>query len=185
MSGLRLLDSPLPGVLILEPRVAGDARGFFLESWNARDFREATGQAPEFVQDNQSRSARHVLRGIHYQVTRPQGKLVRVVSGTVFDVAVDLRRSSPTFGRWAGAELSAQNHRQLWIPPGFGHAFLVLSEQADFLYKTTEYWYSEHDRALRWNDPSVGIDWPLAGVAPVLSGKDAAAPLLADAEVYA
>jgi len=184
MGTLIVTPTPLPGVLVLEPRVAGDARGFFLESWNARDFHGATGVDPVFVQDNHSRSARHVLRGIHYQVVRPQGKLVRVVAGAVFDLAVDLRRSSAQFGRWFGVELSAANHKQLWIPPGFGHAFLVLSEQADFLYKTTDYWYPEHDRALRWNDPALGVAWPLGDAAPVLSDKDARAPLLADAQTY-
>jgi dTDP-4-dehydrorhamnose 3,5-epimerase len=185
MGNLKVTPTPLPQLLVLEPRVAGDARGFFLESWNERDFRAATGVDLPFVQDNHSRSARHVLRGIHYQVVQPQGKLVRVVAGAVFDVAVDLRRSSPQFGRWFGLELSAANHKQLWIPPGFGHAFLVLSEQADFLYKTTEYWMPEHDRALRWNDPDVGVSWPLDGATPVLSEKDARAPLLADAQTYA
>ena len=184
MGSLNVAATPLQGVLVLEPRVAGDARGFFLESWNERDFRAATGVALPFVQDNHSRSARHVLRGIHYQVVQPQGKLVRVVAGAVFDVAVDLRRSSADFGRWFGLELSAANHKQLWIPPGFGHAFLVLSEQADFLYKTTEYWIPEHDRSLRWNDPTVGVAWPLEGGAPALSAKDAQAPLLADAQTY-
>ncbi len=184
MGDIRVTRAELPQVLVLEPRVVGDARGFFLESWNARDFQGATGLDVAFVQDNHSRSARHVLRGIHYQVVRPQGKLVRVVSGAVFDVAVDLRKSSPAFGRWVGVELSADNHKQLWIPPGFGHAFLVLSEFADFLYKTTDYWSPGHDRALRWDDPTVGIAWPLSGARPVLSDKDGRAPLLADAEVY-
>lgn len=174
----------LPGVLLLEPRAFTDARGFFFESWNRRSFLDATGVDVEFVQDNHSRSRRHVLRGIHYQLVRPQGKLVRVVRGAVFDVAVDLRRSSPTFGRWVGVELSESNQRQLWIPPGFGHAFLVLSDEADVLYKTTEYWFAEHERALRWDDPRLRIDWPLQGAAPVLAAKDAAAPLLDAAEVY-
>jgi dTDP-4-dehydrorhamnose 3,5-epimerase len=182
---VKVTATDLPGVLLLEPRVHGDARGFFLESWNARTFREATGCAAEFVQDNHSRSARNVLRGIHYQVQRPQGKLVRVVSGAVWDVAVDLRRSSPHFGRWVGAELSAENHRQLWIPPGFGHGFLVLSETADFLYKTTEYWVAELDRSLAWDDPALAIAWPLAGGAPVLADRDAQAPRLAQADVFA
>ncbi len=172
----------LPGVLVLEPKVFGDARGFFLESWNARTFAQATGVETTFVQDNHSRSARHVLRGIHYQVQRPQGKLVRVVSGAVWDVAVDLRRSSPHFGKWTGVELSEQNRKQLWIPPGFGHAFLVLSETADFLYKTTEYWIGEFDRSLRWNDPALAIDWPLGGAQPLLAERDARAPTLADAD---
>jgi len=173
----------LPEVLLLEPRVFGDARGFFLESWNARRFQEVTGRTDTFVQDNHSRSARNVLRGIHYQLVRPQGKLVQVVQGAVWDLAVDLRRSSPNFGKWTGFELSAENHLQAWIPPGFGHAFLVLSETADFLYKTTDYWFPEHERALRWDDPALGIRWPLEH-APVLAAKDATAALLAQAEVY-
>jgi len=178
---MKATPTALPEVLLLEPRVHGDERGFFMESWNARTFREATGLDVAFVQDNHSRSARNVLRGIHYQVVRPQGKLIRVVSGSVYDVAVDLRRSSPRFGKWVGIELSAQNRQQLWIPPGFGHAFLVTSDAADFLYKTTEYWIAEYDRALRWNDPALGIDWPLQGE-PVLAAKDVAAPLLDAAE---
>jgi dTDP-4-dehydrorhamnose 3,5-epimerase len=184
---LKATPTELPEVLVLEPKVFGDARGFFQESWNARTFREATGLDVAFVQDNHSRSARNVLRGIHYQVVKPQGKLVRVVIGAVFDVVVDLRRSSPNFGKWVGAELSADNKKQMWIPPGFGHAFYVLSESADFVYKTTEYWIGEHDRSLRWNDPTVAVRWPLLqGVTtPLLAAKDAAAPLLADAEVYA
>jgi dTDP-4-dehydrorhamnose 3,5-epimerase len=181
---MKVVATALPEVLILEPRVFGDERGFFLESYNARVFREATGLDVAFVQDNHSRSARNVLRGIHYQVVRPQGKLVRAVSGTVFDVAVDLRRSSPTFGRWVGFELSAENHRQMWIPAGFGHAFLVLSEFADFLYKTTEYWHAEHDRSLRWDDPELAIDWPLDGRTPFVSAKDAAAPLFGAAASF-
>ena len=164
-------------VLLLEPKVHGDARGFFLESWNRRDFAQALGRDVEFVQDNHSASARGVLRGLHYQIVRPQAKLVRVVEGEVFDVAVDLRRSSPTFGRWVGERLSADNHRMMWIPEGFAHGFLVLSERAQFLYKTGDYYAPEGDRALRWNDAKVGIRWPLAGE-PVLSAKDAAAPLL-------
>ena len=181
---MKVTPTALPGVLLLEPRVFGDDRGFFLESWNAQTFREATGVDATFVQDNHSYSTRNVLRGIHYQVVRPQGKLVRVVSGAVFDVAVDLRRSSPSFGRWVGYNLSAQNRLQMWIPPGFGHGFLVLSEAADFLYKTTDYWIGQHDRALRWNDPTVAVEWPLQGE-PVLAAKDAAAPLLDAAEVFA
>lgn len=173
----------LPEVLVLEPRVFGDVRGFFLESWNARTFREATGLEVSFVQDNHSRSTRNVLRGIHYQVQKPQGKLVRVVAGSVWDVAVDLRRSSPNFGRWTAVELSADNNKQVWIPPGFGHGFLVLSEAADVLYKATQFWVAEFDRSLRWDDPAVGIAWPLAG-APMLAAKDAGAPLLAQAQVY-
>lgn len=182
---MKVTPTALPEVLLLEPRVFGDTRGFFLESYNERVFREATGLDVAFVQDNHSRSARNVLRGIHYQVVRPQGKLVRVVSGAVFDVAVDLRRSSPTFGRWVGAELSADNHRQLWIPPGFGHGFLVRSDLADFLYKATDYWVAEHDRAVRWNDSTLAVDWPLADCAPpIVSAKDAAAPPLLSAEVF-
>ena len=181
---MKVTPTALPEVLLLEPRVFGDDRGFFMESWNARTFREATGLDAAFVQDNHSRSARNVLRGIHYQVVRPQGKLIRVVSGSVFDVAVDLRRSSPRFGKWVGFELSAQNHRQLWIPPGFGHGFLVTSDAADFLYKTTEYWIGEFDRTLRWNDPALGIHWPLAGE-PILADRDERAPLLAAAEAFA
>ena len=181
---MKVIPTPLPGVLLIEPAVFGDARGFFLESWNQRRFADATGVDLPFVQDNHSRSARHVLRGIHYQLVRPQGKLVRVASGEVFDVAIDLRRSSPTFGRWYGCRLDAIAHRQLWIPPGFGHGFVVLSETADFLYKTTEYWHPEHERSVAWNDPALGIDWMLGGAAPILAAKDAAAPRLADATVY-
>ncbi|HTT12244.1 MAG TPA: dTDP-4-dehydrorhamnose 3,5-epimerase [Burkholderiaceae bacterium] len=181
---MKVTPTGLPEVLLLEPKVFGDERGFFMESWNARTFRETTGLDVQFVQDNHSRSARNVLRGIHYQVVSPQGKLVRVVTGAVFDVAVDLRRSSSNFGKWVGFDLSAENMRQLWVPPGFGHAFLVTSESADFLYKTTEFWVLEHDRSLRWNDPVVAVRWPLGGAQPLLGAKDAAAPLLADAEVF-
>jgi dTDP-4-dehydrorhamnose 3,5-epimerase len=181
---MKVTPTALPEVLLLEPRVFGDDRGFFMESWNARTFGEATGLDVTFVQDNHSYSTRNVLRGIHYQVVRPQGKLVRAVTGAVFDVAVDLRRSSPTFGRWVGVELSAQNRLQMWIPPGFGHGFVVVSEAADFLYKTTDYWIGEHDRTVRWNDPALAIDWPLQGE-PVLAAKDAAAPSLAAAETFA
>jgi dTDP-4-dehydrorhamnose 3,5-epimerase len=181
---MKVTPTALPEVLLLEPRVFGDERGFFMESWNARTFREATGLDVAFVQDNHSRSVKHVLRGIHYQVVKPQGKLVRVTSGAVFDVAVDLRRASPDFGKWVGTELTAANRRQLWVPPGFGHAFLVVSEAAEVLYKTTEFWFSEYDRSLRWNDSSVAIDWPLDGAKPLLAAKDADAPVLADAVVY-
>ena len=174
----------LPEVLILEPKVFGDARGYFFESYNRRDFQAATGLEVEFVQDNHSRSAQGVLRGIHYQLVKPQGKLVRVVSGAVWDVAVDLRRSSPRFGKWVGVELSADNRRQLWVPPGFGHAFLTLSEHAEFLYKTTDYWYQEHERSIRWDDPQLGIAWPSSATAPSLASKDAQAPGLGDAVVY-
>lgn len=176
----------LPEVVILEPKVFGDARGFFYESYNERAFRDATGVSAAFVQDNHSKSARGVLRGIHYQIEQAQGKLVRVVAGVVHDVAVDLRRSSPNFGRWAGVELSADNRRQLWVPAGFGHAFLVLSESAEFLYKTTQYYAPAHERCVVWNDATLAIDWPLpAGLdAPLLSGKDAAGATLDRAEVY-
>ncbi len=180
---MKVQTTSLDGVLILEPNVFADARGFFFESFNAKAFREATGIDADFVQDNHSRSSRHVLRGIHYQLVRPQGKLVRVAAGRVFEVAVDLRRSSKTFGQWVGTELSAEDRRQFWIPPGFGHAFLVLSESADLLYKTTEYWFAQHDRAIAWNDPVIGIPWPLQGE-PVLAARDAGAPRLADAETF-
>ncbi|MVW63049.1 dTDP-4-dehydrorhamnose 3,5-epimerase [Massilia sp. NEAU-DD11] len=173
----------IPDVLMLEPKVFGDARGFFYESFNARDFAQATGVEAQFVQDNHSKSAKRVLRGLHYQIQHAQGKLVRVVQGRVFDVAVDLRKSSPTFGRWLGVELSADNHRQLWVPPGFAHGFVVLSESAEFLYKTTDYWYPEHERSLSWNDPAIGIDWPIDFV-PQLAAKDQAGKLLAQAEVF-
>ena len=179
-----VIPTVLPGVLILEPKVFGDARGFFLESYNARVFREATGLDPVFVQDNHSRSARGVLRGLHYQVRQPQGKLVRVAHGRVFDVAVDVRRGSPHFGRWAGVELDGDTHRMFWIPPGFAHAFVVLSESADFLYKATDYYAPEHERCILWNDPDIGIEWPLEGLGePLLSEKDRAGRRLKDAEV--
>jgi dTDP-4-dehydrorhamnose 3,5-epimerase len=177
-------ETTLPGVMLIEPKVFGDDRGFFLESWNAKSF-AAAGLDLDFVQDNHSRSARGVLRGLHYQRKNPQGKLVRVTAGAVFDVAVDVRRSSPHFGQWVGVELSDANKRMLWVPPGFAHGFLVLSESADFLYKCTQLYDPTDDRSLRWNDPAIGIDWPLAGVIPALSAKDAAAPLLTDAEVFA
>lgn len=174
----------LADVKLLTPRVHGDARGFFLESYNARTFADA-GLPTGWLQDNHSRSARGVLRGLHYQLVDPQGKLVRVTMGAVFDVAVDLRRSSPTFGRWAGAVISADNHRMLYVPPGFAHGFLVLSEAADFLYKCTTQWHQASDRSLRWDDPAIGIEWPLDGIdAPQLAAKDAAAPLLAQAETF-
>lgn len=182
---MNVIRTAIPEVLIFEPKVFGDERGFFMESFNERAFREATGRDDPFVQDNHSRSARGVLRGLHYQLPpHAQGKLVRVVSGTVFDVAVDVRRSSPTFGRWVGVELSAGNHRQLWIPPGFAHGFLVLSESADFLYKTTDYYAPETEGAVRWDDPALGIEWPEAGVTPQLSAKDQSAPLLAQARTF-
>jgi dTDP-4-dehydrorhamnose 3,5-epimerase len=164
----------IPDVAVVEPKVFGDARGFFFESFNRKGLEAALGRSLEFVQDNHSLSARNVLRGIHYQLPNPQGKLVRVVRGEVFDVAVDLRRNSPTFGRWVGETLSAENRRQLWIPEGFGHGFLVLSAEAEFLYKTTDYWHPEHERCIRWDDPELAIAWPLEGAAPVVSQKDAA-----------
>ena len=173
----------LPDVLILEPKVFGDARGFFFESFNARDFAHCTGLDVQFVQDNHSKSAKGVLRGLHYQIQHPQGKLVRVTQGEVFDVAVDLRRSSPTFGQWAGVVLSADNKRQLWVPPGFAHGFVVTSDSAEFLYKTTDYYHPEFERSLLWNDPTVGIVWPLDG-APLLAAKDAAAKVLSEVEVF-
>ncbi|MEZ7912714.1 MAG: dTDP-4-dehydrorhamnose 3,5-epimerase [Propionivibrio sp.] len=166
----------VPDVLLIEPKVFGDARGFFFESFNQRAFNEVTGLDVQFVQDNHSRSVRHVLRGLHYQLPPyAQGKLVRAVVGEVFDVAVDLRPDSPTLGRWAGAVLSAENKRQMWVPPGFAHGFLVLSEAAEFLYKTTDYYAPEYERSIRWDDPDLGIDWPLEGAIPQLSGKDAQA----------
>jgi len=179
---VQVIATDLAEVLLLEPKVFGDARGFFLESYNKRVLAEI-GIQGEFVQDNHSRSTRGVLRGLHYQLQQAQGKLVRVVAGRVFDVAVDLRRSSPTFGRWTGFELSAENKRIAWIPPGFGHGFLVLSDSADFLYKATDYYAPEHERCVRWNDPAIGIQWPLDGE-PLLSAKDREGKLLRDAEVY-
>jgi dTDP-4-dehydrorhamnose 3,5-epimerase len=174
----------IPDVLMLEPKVFGDSRGFFFESFNEQDFAQATGLNVTFVQDNHSRSAKGVLRGLHYQVQQPQGKLVRVVRGAVFDVAVDIRRSSPTFGQWVGSELSEDNHRQFWVPPGFAHGFVVLSDSADFLYKTTDYYAPEHERCIAWNDPDIGIEWPV-GLEPVLSAKDVAGMPLAKAELFA
>jgi len=181
---MKFQPTDLPGVLLCEPKVFGDARGYFLETWRADLFREA-GVDLGFVQDNQSSSRRGVLRGIHYQIRQPQGKLVRVLSGTVFDVAVDLRRSSPTFGRWYGAELSGKNHRQLWVPPGFGHAFYVLSDLAEFAYKCTDFYAPEHERVIRFDDPDIGIVWPLQdGVETLLSAKDRGGVPLGEAEVY-
>jgi dTDP-4-dehydrorhamnose 3,5-epimerase len=175
--------TPLPGVLIIEPKVFGDDRGFFFESFNLSEFREATGVALNFVQDNHSMSRKGVLRGLHFQVQHPQGKLVRVVTGSVFDVAVDLRRSSPTFGKWFGVDLSAQNKRQLWIPPGLAHGFLVTSPVAEFLYKTTDYWYPEFDRSLLWEDPDIGIKWP-TDQPPQLTQKDAEAATFYESESF-
>ena len=179
---MQISPTALPDVLLVEPKVFGDERGFFFESWNRRAF-AAAGIDVDFVQDNHSRSDRGVLRGLHYQIEHAQGKLVRVTEGEVFDVAVDLRQSSAAFGRYVGVVLSAANRRMLWIPPGFAHGFIVLSENAEFLYKATDYWYPQHERTLLWSDPGLAIDWPLAG-APTLAAKDAAGRLLADADVY-
>ncbi len=183
---MRAIPTFIPDVLILEPRVFGDERGFFFESYSRKMFREDTGLDVEFVQDNHSRSARDVLRGLHYQIQHPQGKLVRVTQGAVWDVAVDIRKSSPTFGQHVGVELSADNKRQLWIPPGFAHGFLVLSDTAEFLYKTTDYWYPEHERCIAWNDASLAIAWPQGvGNVPLVSAKDAKGAVLADAACFA
>lgn len=179
---MNVIPTALPDVLVITPRIFGDDRGFFFESWNARAF-AAAGVDAAFVQDNHSRSRRGVLRGLHYQIEHAQGKLVRAVTGEVFDVAVDVRRSSPNFGRWVGVTLSAENNKMMWIPAGFAHGFLALSETADFLYKTTDYWYPEHERTLLWNDPALGIDWPLHG-APQVAPKDATGTALAQADLY-
>jgi dTDP-4-dehydrorhamnose 3,5-epimerase len=182
---MNVTPATIPEVLILEPKVFGDARGFFFESFNQKDFTQATGLDLQFVQDNHSRSAKGVLRGLHYQLPpHAQGKLVRVVRGAVFDVAVDIRKSSPTFGRWVGVELSEDNHRQFWIPPGFAHGFLTLSESADFLYKTTDYYAPQHEGCIAWNDPAIAIHWP-HGIQPQLSAKDQAGLGLAQAQVFA
>ncbi|MDP1979009.1 dTDP-4-dehydrorhamnose 3,5-epimerase [Undibacterium sp.] len=181
---MKVIETGLPDVLLLEPRVFGDDRGFFYESFNAKTFAELTGVTTAFVQDNHSKSARNVLRGLHYQIRQSQGKLVRVTAGEVFDVVVDLRKSSPSFGKVTAEILSAENKRQLWIPPGFAHGFLVMSESAEFLYKTTDYWAPEHERCLLWNDPALSIEWPLTD-APLLSAKDAQGKPLAEAEVFA
>ena len=180
---MKAIPTAIPEVLVLEPQVFGDDRGYFYESYNARRFELLTGTAAHFVQDNHSRSAKGVLRGLHYQITHPQGKLVRVVAGAVFDVVLDLRRSSPFFGRWVSVELSAANRRQLWIPPGFAHGFVVTSDSAECLYKTTDFWNPEHERTIRWNDPALAIDWPVDG-APMVSSKDSQGVLLADAAVF-
>ncbi|MBU7437382.1 dTDP-4-dehydrorhamnose 3,5-epimerase [Paraburkholderia fungorum] len=181
---IQVTASALPEVKIIEPKVFGDARGYFYESFNAVEFAEHVEKDVTFVQDNHSRSAKGVLRGLHYQIQHAQGKLVRVVEGEVFDVAVDIRKSSPNFGKWVGAMLSVENHRQMWIPPGFAHGFVVLSESAQFLYKTTDYWFPEYERSIVWNDPAIGIEWPI-DFEPLLAAKDAAGKRLADAEVYA
>lgn len=176
--------TPLPGVLVLEPKVFGDSRGFFFESFNDRAFAELTGVTCRFVQDNHSRSARGVLRGLHYQIRQPQGKLVRVSEGEIFDVAVDIRKSSATFGRWFGTTLSAENKRQLWLPEGFAHGFVVTSDWAEVLYKATDYYAPQHERSIRWDDPSIGIAWPLQGE-PLLSAKDRQGAWLPEPEVFA
>jgi dTDP-4-dehydrorhamnose 3,5-epimerase len=182
---VNVIATALPEVLILEPQVFGDERGFFYESFNARRFAEATGVTRDFVQDNHSRSARGVLRGLHYQLQQAQGKLVRVSAGEVYDVAVDVRRSSPNFGKWVGVHLSAENKRQLWVPEGFAHGFLVLSEYAEFLYKTTDYYAPAHEHCIRWDDQQLAIDWPLEGLTPQLSAKDQQGLSLTDAETFA
>jgi dTDP-4-dehydrorhamnose 3,5-epimerase len=181
---IQVTATALPEVKIIEPKVFGDARGFFFESFNALEFAAKVAPGIEFVQDNHSRSAKGVLRGLHYQIQNAQGKLVRVVEGEVFDVAVDIRKSSPNFGKWVSVKLSVENHRQLWVPPGFAHGFVVLSESAQFLYKTTDYWFPEHERSILWNDPDVGIEWPI-DFEPLLAAKDAAGKRLADAEHFA
>jgi dTDP-4-dehydrorhamnose 3,5-epimerase len=180
---MKVIATSIPDVLIIEPKVFGDARGFFFESFNQKAFNDVTGLDVNFVQDNHSRSAKGVLRGLHYQVQQPQGKLVRVVRGAVFDVAVDIRKGSPTFGKWEGIELTEDNHKQLWVPPGFAHGFVVLSESADFLYKTTEYYAPAHERCIAWNDPEIGIDWPFT-MEPNLSPKDQQGMALRDAETF-
>jgi len=183
---MKLIPTAIPEVLVIEPRVFGDARGFFFESFNQQAFDAATGTSSNFVQDNHSRSAQGVLRGLHYQLApKAQGKLVRVVRGAVFDVAVDIRRSSPTFGHWVGVELSEDNQRQLWIPPGFAHGFLTLSDTADFLYKTTDYYSPQHERCIAWDDPAIGVRWPDLAQPPQLSVKDLQGRPLAEAEVFA
>ena len=180
---MNIIKTAIPDVLVIEPDVFGDARGVFHESFNQQAWREATGLDTTFVQDNHSRSVKNVLRGLHYQIQQPQGKLVRVVHGSVFDVAVDIRRSSPTFGKWVGFELSEENFRQMWVPEGFAHGFLVLSDTADFLYKTTDYWAAPHERAIAWNDPELAVAWPVQGL-PILSVKDSSAPPFKEAEVF-
>ena len=181
---MQAVPTAIPEVLILEPKVFGDARGYFFESYNQNVFQQLTGRTDDFVQDNHSLSTRNTLRGLHYQIKQPQGKLVRVVSGEVFDVAVDIRMSSPTCGQWVGEILSAENKKMMWVPPGFAHGFLVLSEQAEFLYKTTDYWAPEHERSMRWDDPVLAIDWPLQGNTPLLSKKDQEALPFYQAELF-
>ena len=181
---MKIQATAIPDVLIIEPAVFGDERGFFYESYNQRHFTELTGIHRTFVQDNHSKSSKGVLRGMHYQIQQTQGKLVRCTAGAVFDVSVDLRKSSPSFGQWVGVELSAANKRHLWIPEGFAHGYLVTSDSAEFLYKTTDYWVPDHERCILWNDPQIGVDWPLDGE-PLLSGKDKLGALLANAELFA
>ncbi len=180
---MKVIECAIPGPLIIEPKIFGDERGFFMESWNKAAFAEA-GLDVDFVQDNHSRSARGVLRGLHYQNPFPQGKLVRVVRGRAYDVAVDIRRSSATFGRWIGVELSSRNHRQLWVPPGFAHGFLSLEDDTEFLYKCTDFYRPDAEHSLKWNDPEIAITWPLEGETPELSAKDSAGKLLADCELF-
>lgn len=182
---MNIQPTAIADLVIIEPKVFGDDRGFFYESFNAKRFAELTGTTVEFVQDNHSKSAKHVLRGLHYQIQQPQGKLVRVVAGEVLDVAVDIRKSSATFGQWVGVVLSAENKRQFWVPAGFAHGFVVLSETAEFLYKTTDYYAPQYERSILWNDPAIGIDWGIGEAQPLLSAKDKIASLLADAEVFA
>lgn len=188
LNTMKITHTPIPDLLVIEPKVFGDERGFFFESFNSRNFFELTGLHVNFVQDNHSSSVQNVIRGLHYQIKQPQGKLVRVLHGEVFDVAVDLRRSSSTFGQWFGLALSQKNKRMLWIPEGFAHGFLVLSESAEFLYKTTDYWAPEHERSIRWDDPDLAIRWPLtnskSGDFPLLSAKDRAGKFIRDAEVF-
>ena len=181
---MNVIRTAIPEVVLIEPKVFGDARGFFFESFNQKAFNDATGTNHQFVQDNHSRSAQGVLRGLHYQIQQPQGKLVRVAQGAVFDVAVDIRKSSPTFGQWVAEELSEDNHRQLWVPPGFAHGFVVLSEMAEFLYKTTDYYAPAFERCIAWDDPTLAIDWKLSGRQPLLSAKDAQGLPLATAELF-
>ena len=181
---MQVIQTAIPNVVILEPRVFGDDRGFFYESFNQRAFEQSIGTTVDFVQDNHSRSAHNVLRGLHYQIKQAQGKLVRVVAGSVYDVAVDIRQQSPTFGQWVGVTLSAENKRQFWVPPGFAHGFLVLSDYAEFLYKTTDYYAPEHERCILWNDPDLAIDWPLNSAEPILSKKDQSGQRLRTAEIF-
>lgn len=182
---MQTTQTAIPDLLIIEPKVFGDARGFFFESFNQKVFEQLIGRPGSFVQDNHSRSARHVLRGLHYQIKQPQGKLVRVIVGEVFDIAVDIRKSSPTFGKWDGVILSAENKRTLWVPEGFAHGFAVLSDYAEVLYKTTDYWAPEYERSILWNDPDLAIDWPLGGNTPILSKKDQEATPFREAELFA